>query len=286
MKRLASGTIVICMCISVSAAFFHPALAGLAELTSRPATGDIINWGQIAPPTPSTFTTPQEFTSTSGITGTATLAEDGNGAIYEQCCVGIDGTFDGNFAPGDLLFYTEKSGPLTMKFDTALSTVGAQISANTYGAFTAEIRAFDGNRYLGMFMENGELTTNADNSNIFLGVSDTVEGITSIVYSLTASQGLLTDFAINQMSVAPAPVREPASLSVLCAGLISFVLVWIGERRRYRGAVVELQLGQWLAAAEHIIPDDEIAFPMIRPPGRFGRRSGVSGMSRHWLAGR
>jgi hypothetical protein len=243
MKRLASGTIVICVYIFASAALFHPARAGLTELTSRPATGDIINWGQIAPPTPSTFTTPHVFTSTSGITGTATLADDGNGSIYEQCCVGIEGTFDGNFAPGDLLFYTEKSGPLTLKFDHAVSTVGAQISANTYGAFTAEIQTFDGSRYLGMYTENGEVTTSADNSTIFLGVSDTMEGITSIVYSLTESQGLLTDFAINQVSIAPAPVPEPASLSVLCAGLISFVLVWIGERRRYGGAVVERRVG-------------------------------------------
>jgi hypothetical protein len=62
----------------------HSACAGLIELTTRPATGDIINWGQLGPPSPTVFATPQNFTSTSGLGGTATLANDGNGAIYQQ----------------------------------------------------------------------------------------------------------------------------------------------------------------------------------------------------------
>src|SRR6476620_1462083 len=96
----------------------HSACAALIELTTRPTTGDIVNWGQLGPPSPTTFPTPQNFTSTSGLQGTATLANDGNGAIYQQ-----GGNFLGNFAPGDLVFYTMRSGPLTLDFDTPVSTV-------------------------------------------------------------------------------------------------------------------------------------------------------------------
>jgi hypothetical protein len=108
-----------------SCSLSHSASAGLIELTTRPATGDIINWGQLGPPSPSIFPTPQNFTSTSGVEGTAALANDGNGAIYGQ-----GGNFLGNFASGDLVFYyTMRSGPLTLNFDTPVSTVGARLSA-------------------------------------------------------------------------------------------------------------------------------------------------------------
>src|SRR5262245_7295632 len=121
----------------------------LIELTTRPSTGDVINWGQLdSDGSPTPFSTPQDFTSTSGVQGTATLANDGNGSIYGQ-----GGNFLGNFAPGDWVFYTMNSGPLTLSFDTPVSTVGAQIDANTYGVFTVQIQAFHYDELLGTFTE-------------------------------------------------------------------------------------------------------------------------------------
>jgi hypothetical protein len=205
----------------------HSACASLIELNTRPATGDIINWGQLGPPSPTVFPTPQNFTSTSGVGGTATLANNGNGAIYKQ-----GGNFLGNFADGDLVFYTMRSGPLTLNFDTPLSTVGAQIDANTYGVFTAEIQAFDNNVPLGTFTEDGTVTTSNDNSAIFLGVADTTEDITSIVYSLTAAPGDLTDFAINQVSIVPvAATPLPGTLFASGLGLMG----WLARRRKRKG---------------------------------------------------
>jgi hypothetical protein len=112
-----------------------------------------------------------------------------------------------------------KSGPLTLNFDTPVSTVGAQIDNNIYGVFTAEIQAFYNNVLLGTFTESGSVTTSNDNSAIFLGVAG--KKITSIVYSITETpQGSLTDFAINQVSIVPAPaVPEPASIVLFISGL-------------------------------------------------------------------
>jgi hypothetical protein len=58
--------------------------AGLIELTARPATGDIVDWGQFGTPN-LTLTSPQSFTSTGGTTGS--LSFNGNGLLVEQCCV-------------------------------------------------------------------------------------------------------------------------------------------------------------------------------------------------------
>jgi hypothetical protein len=227
MTKLLSITIA-----AFSVALTVPAFAGVIKLTSRPATGDEINWVQFSDPSgnPTPFATPASFTSTSGITGAATLANNSNGAIY-----GEGGNFFGNFANGDFVFYTMQSGPLTLSFNTPLSTVGAQIDFNTYGAFTAQIQAFNQNTLLGTFTEDGTVTTNNDNSAIFLGVTDSDDDITSIVYSVTwnSAQRPLGDFAINQVSIAavppPVPVPEPTTLTLFGMGLAG-----VGAIRRRR----------------------------------------------------
>lgn len=194
MRNVLKVTLFVAGTLSLS----NSASASLIELTTRPGTADIINWGQLGPPSPTIFPTPQNFTSTSGVEGTATLANDGNGAIYQQ-----GGNFLGNFAPGDLVFYTMKSGPLTLNFDTPLSTVGAQIDASTYGVFTAEIQAFHHGDLLGTFTESGTVTTDGDNSAIFLGVTDTKKGITSIVYSLTIWPQILSTSQTSTSTKSP-----------------------------------------------------------------------------------
>src|SRR5260370_26774398 len=81
----------------------QPAHAQITEVISRPA-GDTINWGQLNLAPGTTFQTPQPFISYGGIAGTATVDQQGTAVIQEQCCVGLNGLWDGNFSPGDLLF--------------------------------------------------------------------------------------------------------------------------------------------------------------------------------------
>src|SRR5262249_41281080 len=153
--------------------------ASLIELIARPSTGDTVYWNTLGTPNLQ-FTTPQNFTSTGGTTGTVNVSV--NGFLVEQCCIGITGTFDGDFAPGNIVVVSY-ANPLTINFNTPIQTVGAQIQDNIIGDhFTAEILAYNGTTLLGSFTETGFSGDVADNSNIFLGVQDASADITSIVY--------------------------------------------------------------------------------------------------------
>jgi hypothetical protein len=199
------------------AAFFPPEghSATLTLLTSRPATGDTVDWGQLGTPN-LTITTPQNFTSTGGTTGTVDL--NGTGFLVEQCCIGIVGTFDGDFAPGNIVLATHQA-PLTINFNTPVQSVGVQIQDNRIGdQFIAEIMAYSGDKLLGVFTENGFSGDVGDNSNIFLGVQDATADITSVIFLTFVGDPPTVPYtsngvAINQMTISAPPCRRRNGLS-------------------------------------------------------------------------
>ena len=150
--------IAFCLCVTQAAraqVISQATRSQMVEVTTRPS-GDIIQWGQfnLAPGT--TFPTPQPFTSYGGVEGSIEVDQRGNATIEEQCCVGVSGLFDGNFAPGDLLIQTNNGAVrLTLSFKPPLKSVGTQIAENQMAAFTAQIQAFNHNKLLGTFSENG-----------------------------------------------------------------------------------------------------------------------------------
>jgi len=202
----------------------EPVYASPIELTARPGGADIVDWGQLGTPNV-TITTPQSFTSVGGITGTVNLNVTTVGSfqgLVQQCCVGITGTFDGGFTPGDKILVTYQA-PLTINFNTPVQSVGTQIQDDRIGDhFIAEILAFSGSTLLGTFTENGFSGDLGDNSNIFLGVQDSIADITSITYRTFTSNPTFTSqsVAINQMSVS-APVPTP----IAGAGLPGMITV-------------------------------------------------------------
>ena len=180
--------------------------ASTIELTSRPATGDTINWIQLG--ITQYLTTPQSFTSTGGTTGY--ISATSPLIVVQQCCIGLTGTFDGDFAPLDNVLVSP--GSLTINFNTPVQAVGAQIQNNTIGTnFLAEILAFNGNQLLGAFLASGFSGDVADNSNPFLGVQDTTADITSVSYLTFLIGGSSSGpVAINQMTIAPGNPVVPA----------------------------------------------------------------------------
>ena len=134
----------------------------------------------------------------------------------------------GNFSIGDHLLWTTGNGPLTLAFTFPASAVGAQIQTNSYGSFTAEIQAFQGNRLLGTFTEAGNSNGNEDGSAIFIGVMGGPQTfITSIELSIVSCSGNCADFAINQVSYNPfefTDIPEPISAMLLGSGLLSLAV--------------------------------------------------------------
>jgi hypothetical protein len=99
-SRLISKTAAEMLAVGLTFVLPRVVLANTIELTSRPTTGDTVNWIQLALPS-NYVTAPQNFTSTGGTTGYVSATSPL--LIVEQCCIGLSGTFDGNFAPGNIV---------------------------------------------------------------------------------------------------------------------------------------------------------------------------------------
>ena len=67
-SRLVWNTATAMLVVGLTFVLPLVALANPIELTSRPATGDTVDWGQLGAPS-NYFTAPQNFTSTGGTTG-------------------------------------------------------------------------------------------------------------------------------------------------------------------------------------------------------------------------
>lgn len=213
------------------------ALASTIELTSRPATGDTVDWGQLGL-TSQFLTTPPSFTSTGvttgSVSGTLPLL------VVQQCCIatalGPAGNFNGDFSPGAIVLVSP--GSMTINFNAPVQSVGAQIQNNTIGShFLAEVLAFSGSQLLGAYLASGFSGDVADNSDPFLGVQDTTADITSVTY-LTFADGSSSSgpVAINQMTITPgvSATPLPAALPLFATGLGALGV--LGWRRRRKAA--------------------------------------------------
>ena len=116
------------------------------------------------------------------------------------------------------------SGVFSLSFATAVRAVGAQVQANTFGAFTGTISAFGASGLLGSFNVGGNNGGSGNGSAVFAGIISDSINITRIEFA-----GFGEGAAINQVS---ANVPEPSTFLLLLGPLAFLMAV---RRRRIRG---------------------------------------------------
>lgn len=215
--------------LSAVAAFALSAPAfAISAVTTPGGLGptDFIDWGRLA----GGGATPISVTSNLG--GSATLTSAGGSLSRNTQGSG----WGGNFANGDELLWTGGIGPdITITFAAPVAGVGTQWQANYFGAFGANLKAYDAlDNLLGTVTADGFSTTMGDGSAIFLGVLSGSVNISKLVLALDYATSAPQDFAINRLlltgtSGGGGVVPEPATWAMLIAG---FGLVGAALRRR------------------------------------------------------
>lgn len=137
--------------------------------------------------------------------------------------------WNGDFNTGDHLVWNGGStdgtdGTITFTLGQSVSGFGLQIQANAFGAFTADVAAYDGlGNLIGSFNVNGNNIPQLGTAP-FLGVSSSQMNIAKVVYSLSTSGGVGFGLAVNQVSIRQCNVvPEPASIAALGIGAIALV---------------------------------------------------------------
>ena len=211
-----------------------PAGATLVQVTSRALLGgnDLIDWSQLGPdfssiPSPTTVFSNNSLSVTALHSGSLAQRRTQSGA---------SSSWDGNFTPGDAVYWNMSAPSLELDFATPVAGAGAQLqgllSGTGYGAFTGQIDVYDAsNALLGTFTLAGNSNGNADGSAIFLGVTSSAADIAKVVFSATGTG--VSSLGVNQVSLLTA-VPEPTTFGILASGLIG--LAALGRRRSASGS--------------------------------------------------
>lgn len=213
-------------------------------LTSPSAmpTGNVVYWSQFGPD--------QTNLGSSSLNAGSTYNDSVNGQLANSAGsftilqAGKDWTPSAGILANDALLSTDNGttagGPLTLRFQS-VDEAGAYIEAEGGGAFTARIQAFAG---FSTVLDQSVTSTGAA---VFLGVGDTNDEITKVVYSLTSVTGnhslgnfvidslYISDFFANPQPTIPqspqtpqTPPGDPAVPEPRFTALLGFALVLFG----------------------------------------------------------
>jgi hypothetical protein len=212
----------------------HAATILIASESGMPANG-YIDWGPLGP-TGTLIATPFAIPVT-GIPGlSATVSRLSDGAVHRSDQVPPalgDWIFNGNFSPGEQLINVDRTDgddSLLYTFNQLVKGVGAQVSANWYGPFTATIEAFDaGNISLGSYIVLGNLTNpqvNPGDTTPFIGILSDAFDIASVRFSVAASDpfiGAGDEVVMNGPLVLGTP--EPGTWALFAIGAVCLMVM-------------------------------------------------------------
>lgn len=211
---------------ALSLVIASPAKAAVFLITAESgiAPDGLIDWGVLG----GSFTAvPQPFTTAvPGIPGLSVDVSQTGSANFERRDQGNG--WAGNFGAGEELLWTQgTNGPMTFDFSNSIQGFGAQIQADFFGPFTAEISAYDAlNNLLGTFQVLGNSTSAGDDSAIFIGVLSSSADIARIVLGVPIANFGPQDFAINGPRVQAdgiTAIPEPGTMMLLGSGIAAVV---------------------------------------------------------------
>lgn len=188
-------------------------------IASASASVDTVDWSQLGP----SFTilsTPQPFTSAGGITGLIGLND------FDPFQLRVQGNgWNGNFFPGEtVLWNQDQTGfddSIVAIFSTGTFGGGAQIQADTFGAFVGTLNVYDTSlNLIASVVENGNSTSAGDGSAIFIGWQSSSANVGALQFLVSDINGANT-VAIGTMSIyTSSAVPEPGTLVMFGSGII------------------------------------------------------------------
>jgi hypothetical protein len=202
------------------------ARAGVVSIWDGTGSNDSTSWAALGA---DGTIIPNPFSATSAAGNIVSGSFAGSSGL-----VAVQGvSWTGGFTAGDTLVWAFDNtnnvgtGPLTLGLATAVLAGGVELQADAPGAFAAQVQAFAGATPVGAAIG---VSSDAAGDPVFIGAQDTVAEITSLVFSLTSCGGDCADFAVDSLlsknpGAPPAPVPEPASLSLLGGALLAIGLI-------------------------------------------------------------
>lgn len=146
------------------------------------------------------------------------------------------GGWNGNFAPGDRLIWTNNiAGAMLIDLDTSVAGLGANIQMDRLvGLFDATIEVYDAaNNLLASFTIQGDSNNGHDGTAVFIGVLSDSANIDHIVlFTDQARTRQQDDFAINQLDLLTGAIVVPGPASLLLVGLGLLALGAAGRKLR------------------------------------------------------